>query len=69
MMLHSVQKLQVFPGNSNQRDIIKNNLREFASGKLIRFQPTAYYSFKALMVEVYGILLTKGINLLCCDKI
>ena len=63
------KKIQVFPGNSNQRDIIKNNLREFASAKFIRFQPTAYYNWKALMVEVYGILLTKGIYLLLLRRI
>ena len=69
-MLHFVQKkIQVFSGNSNQRDIIKNNLQEFASAKFIRFQPTTYHNWKALMVEVYGILLTKGIYLLLLRRI
>ena len=51
-------------GNSNQNGIVKNNLQEFESAKFIRFKPTAYNGFKALRVEVYGILLTKGIYLL-----
>ena len=51
-------------GNSNQNGIVKNNLQEFESAKFIRFKPTAYSGFKALRVEVYGILLTKGIYLL-----
>ena len=42
---------------------MKNSLQEFASAKFIRFKPTAYNNFKALRVEVYGILLTKGIYL------
>ncbi|XP_022783220.1 protein sidekick-2-like isoform X2 [Stylophora pistillata] len=50
---------RVFSGNSNQSGIIKNSLHEFASAKFIRFQPTAYSSWKDLRVEVYGILLTK----------
>ena len=57
-------KLQVFLGNSNRNGIVKNLLQEFASAKFIRFKPTAYSGFKALRVEVYGILLTKGIYLL-----
>ena len=43
---------------------MKNSLQEFESAKFIRFKPTAYSGFKALRVEVYGILLTKGIYLL-----
>lgn len=54
-------KLQVFTGNSNQGGIMKNSLQEFASAKFIRFQPTAYNSYKALRVEVYGLVPTKGI--------
>ncbi|PFX13684.1 Lactadherin [Stylophora pistillata] len=50
---------KVFPGNSNQNGIVKNNLREFSSAKFIRFQPTTYHSWKSLRVEVYGVLLTK----------
>ena len=50
-------------GNSNQNGIVKNNLQEFECAKFIRFKPTAYSGFKALRVEVYGILLTKGIYL------
>ena len=50
-------------GNSNQNGIVKNNLQEFESAKFIRFKPTAYSGFKALRVEVYEILLTKGIYL------
>ena len=57
-------KLQVFPGNSNQNGIVKNSLQEFATAKYIRFQPTTYYGWKALRVEVYGVLLKKGIFLL-----
>ena len=54
-------KPQVFPGNSNQNGIVKNSLQEVAIAKFIRFQPTTYRNFKGLRVEVYGIILTKGI--------
>ncbi|PFX23979.1 Receptor-type tyrosine-protein phosphatase F [Stylophora pistillata] len=50
---------KIFPGNSNQNGIVKNSLREFSSAKFIRFQPTTYHIWKALRVEVYGVLLTK----------
>ena len=63
-MLLFYNKLQVFPGNSDQNSITKNSLKEFSSAKFIRFLPTAYYSWKALRVEVYGIVPTKGIYLL-----
>ena len=63
-MLHFSNKLQVFPGNVDQNNITKNSLKEFSSAKFIRFQPTAYNSWKALRVEVYGIVPTKGIFLL-----
>ena len=59
-------KLQVFPGNKDRNSIITNSLEEFASAKFIRFQPTAYSGYKGLRVEVYGILLSKGIYLLSC---
>ena len=42
---------------------MKKSIQEFAIAKFIRFKPTAYNSFKALRVEVYGIRLTKGIYL------
>ena len=61
---HLFHKLQVFSGNSDNSGTIKNSLREFASAKFIRFQPKAYSMWKALRVEVYGVLLTKGIYLL-----
>ena len=60
IILHLCNKLQVFTGNSNQNGIIKNNLQEFASAKFIRFWPTAFSGWKALRVEVYGIIPTKG---------
>ena len=62
--LHFYNKLQVFPGNVDQNNITKNSLKEFSSAKFIRFQPIAYNSWKALRVEVYGIVPTKGIFLL-----
>ncbi|PFX30135.1 Protein sidekick-2 [Stylophora pistillata] len=50
---------RLFPGNSNRNGITKNSLQDFASAKFIRFQPTEYNAYKALRVEVYGILLTR----------
>ena len=54
--------LQVFNGNSGKDDIVKHSLKEYASARLIRFQPTAYNNHKALRVEVYGILVSTGIS-------
>ena len=52
--------LQVFDGNSGKYDIVKNSLEEFASARFIRFQPTAFYNYKSLRVEVYGALVSAG---------
>lgn len=51
---------KVFNGNSGRNDIVKNDLREYALARFIRFVPTAYHSHKVLRVEVYGILLSAG---------
>lgn len=53
--------LQIFPGNAGKTDTVKNSLKEFVSAQFIRIQPTGYHGYKVLRVEVYGILLTKGI--------
>ena len=53
--------MQVFRGNSNNYGIQENHLQDFASAKFIRFQPIGYSGFKALRVEAFGMLLTKGI--------
>ena len=52
--------LQVFDGNSDKHDIVKNSLEEFASARFIRFQPTAFNSHKALRVEVFGAFVSAG---------
>ena len=52
--------LQVFDGNSGKHDIVKNSLEEFASARFIRFQPTAFHSYKSLRVEVYGAHVSAG---------
>ena len=52
--------LQVFDGNSGKNDIVKNSLKEFASARSIRFQPTAFHNYKALRVEIYGALVSAG---------
>ncbi|XP_022783215.1 titin-like isoform X2 [Stylophora pistillata] len=46
---------KVFDGNSGQNDIEKHSLDKFTSARYIRFQPTAYSSYKGLRVELYGI--------------
>ena len=55
--------LQVFHGSSGQNDTVKHSLKEYASARFIRFQPTAYKNNKALRVEVFGVLLSAGITL------
>ena len=54
--------LQVFNGNSGRNDIVKHSLKEYASARFIRFQPTTYSGHKALRVEVFGVLVSRGIN-------
>ena len=51
---------QVFNGNSGRNDIVKHSLKEYASARFIRFQPTTFNIHKALRVEVYGILVSTG---------
>ena len=51
---------QVFSGNSGRDDIVKHSLKEYASARFIRFQPTTYNNHKALRVEVFGILISAG---------
>ena len=51
---------QVFNGNSGKNDIVKHSLKEYASARFIRFQPTTYNNHKALRVEVFGILISAG---------
>ena len=53
--------LQVFNGNSGRNDTVKHSLKEYASARFIRFQPTNYSAGKALRVEVFGILVSAGI--------
>jgi len=53
----------VFNGNSGRNDTVKHSLKEYASARFIRFQPTTYETHKALRVEVFGILVSTGINL------
>ena len=55
--------LQVFNGNSGRNDIVKHSLKEYASARFIRFQPENYSGHKALRVEVFGVLVSTGINL------
>ena len=55
--------LQVFNGNSGGDDVVKHSLKEYASARFIRFQPTTYSGHKALRVEVFGVLVSRGINL------
>ena len=52
--------LQVFDGNTGKLDTVNNSLDEFASARFIRFQPTSYFGYKALRVEVYGALMSAG---------
>ena len=52
--------LQEFNGNSGRNDIVKHSLKEYASARFIRFQPTNYMNHKALRVEVFGILISAG---------
>ena len=53
----------MFNGNSGRNDIVKHSLKEYASARFIRFQPTTYSGHKALRVEVFGVLVSRGINL------
>ena len=53
----------MFNGNSGRNDIVKHSLKEYASARFIRFQPTNYSGHKALRVEVFGVLVSTGINL------
>ena len=53
----------MFNGNSGRNDIVKHNLKEYASARLIRFWPATYSGHKALRVEVFGVLVSRGINL------
>ena len=55
--------LQVFNGNSGRNDTVKHSLKEYASARFIRFQPTTYFTHKALRVEVFGVLVSTGIDL------
>ena len=52
--------MQEFNGNSGRNDIVKHSLKEYASARFIRFQPTNYMNHKALRVEVFGILISAG---------
>ena len=52
--------LQEFNGNSGRNDTVKHRLKEYASARFIRFQPTTYKNNKALRVEVFGILISAG---------
>ena len=52
----------MFNGNSGKSDIVKHSLKEVVSARSIRFQPTKYNNRKALRVEVFGVLLSTGIN-------
>ena len=54
--------LQEFNGNAGRNDIVKHSLKEYASARFIRFQPTTYSGQKALRVEVFGVLVSRGIN-------
>ena len=53
--------LQVFNGNSGRNDTVKHSLKDYASARFIRFQPTTFNDSKALRVEVFGILVSTGI--------
>jgi len=54
----------VFNGNSGRNDIVKHSLKEYASARFIRVLPTNFSTHKALRVEVYGILISAGIDYL-----
>ena len=58
--------MQVFHGNSGRNDTVKHNLKEIARARFIQFQPTNYSTYKALRVEVFGILKPTGILLPPC---
>ena len=47
---------------TGRKDIVKHSLGEYALARFIRFVPTEYYGYKALRVEVYGVLLSTGTN-------
>ena len=53
----------MFNGNFGRNDTVKHSLKEYASARFIRFQPTTYETHKALRVEVFGILKPAGILL------
>ena len=59
-IVFTINSFQEFNGNSGRKDIVKHSLKEYASARFIRFQPTAYKTHKALRVEVFGILISAG---------
>ncbi|KAK3755604.1 hypothetical protein QZH41_017598 [Actinostola sp. cb2023] len=56
---------KLFPGNTDKHTIVKNILDIPVQAKIIRLIPTTYHSYKALRVEVYG-LVVRGY--LSCDN-
>ena len=52
----------MFNGNSGIKDIVKHSLKKVVSARFIQFQPTKYYTHKALRVEVFGVLLSTGMK-------
>ncbi|XP_022777767.1 protein sidekick-1-like, partial [Stylophora pistillata] len=49
---------KIFDGNSGRNDIVKHGLGEYTLARFIHFVPTAYHKYKALRVEVYGVILS-----------
>ncbi|XP_073259200.1 uncharacterized protein [Porites lutea] len=47
---------KIFHANGGRSDIVKNNLVNISRAKFVRFQPTEFFTRKALRVELYGIL-------------
>lgn len=46
--------LQVFPGNTNAKDMLKINLDQPVLALFVRFVPKEWHSWPCMRVEVYG---------------
>ena len=58
----------MFQGNRDRNGKVKNELREAAQAKVIRFKPFLYNSYPALRVEVYGIIQGKTNSAIVNEK-
>ena len=57
--------LQVFPGNTNAKDMLKMNLVEPVLALFIRFVPKEWNEWPCMRVEVYGKPASKSIREQC----